>query len=110
VKGAVKGNYGAVKDPKGAVISAESSREGSAGPGNPGTIANIDQSVPESRLIHFSASGRYKIRFFRNFEPSFAKLRCKVRNILKCRYSRARKFFLVELAQHIKRFVLGRRF
>jgi hypothetical protein len=35
VKGAVKGNYGAVKDPKGAVISAESSREGSAGPGNP---------------------------------------------------------------------------
>jgi hypothetical protein len=36
VKGAVKGNYVAVKDPKGAVISAESSREGSAGPGNPG--------------------------------------------------------------------------
>jgi hypothetical protein len=35
VKGAVKGNYGAVEGPGGAVILAKSSREGLAGPGNP---------------------------------------------------------------------------
>jgi hypothetical protein len=35
VKGAVEGNFGAVKGPEGAVILAKSSREGLAGPGNP---------------------------------------------------------------------------
>jgi hypothetical protein len=38
VKGAVKGNFGAVKGPEGAVVSAKSSREGLAGPGNPGCL------------------------------------------------------------------------
>jgi hypothetical protein len=36
VKVAVKGNFGAVKVSGGAVILAKSSREGLAGPGNPG--------------------------------------------------------------------------
>jgi hypothetical protein len=35
VEGAVNGNYRAVKGPEGAVISAKSCREDSAGPGNP---------------------------------------------------------------------------
>jgi hypothetical protein len=36
VKGAVKGNFGAVKGPEGAAVLAKSSREGLVGPGNPG--------------------------------------------------------------------------
>jgi hypothetical protein len=36
VKGAVRRNLGAVKGPGGAVILPKSSREGLAGPGNPG--------------------------------------------------------------------------
>jgi hypothetical protein len=36
VKGAVMGNFGAVKGPVGAVVSGKRSRGGLAGPGNPG--------------------------------------------------------------------------
>jgi hypothetical protein len=46
-----KGNYGAVKDPKGAVISAESSREGSAGPGNPGLTKNEAKNSSNTVLL-----------------------------------------------------------
>jgi hypothetical protein len=38
VKGAVQGNFGAVEGPKRAVNSGKSSRQGLAGPGNPGWL------------------------------------------------------------------------
>jgi hypothetical protein len=44
VKGAAEDNFGAVKGQKRAVILKKSSREGSAGPGNPG--AEVRESPP----------------------------------------------------------------
>jgi hypothetical protein len=45
VKGAARGNLGAVEGPKRAVNSGESSREGLARPGNPGVNPWVGQSI-----------------------------------------------------------------
>jgi hypothetical protein len=57
VKGAVKGNFGAVKGPEGAVVTAKSSREGLAGPGNPASIQTSSARKPSPLP--------YKIRLLR---------------------------------------------
>jgi hypothetical protein len=44
VKGAVNANFGAVKGPKGAVVSGKRCREGLAGPGNPAPIGAQDSN------------------------------------------------------------------